>query len=613
MTAQYEYTPVRLSHLFYYNAVGAIVRTTDYLVTPMDTRYWTDNQKNIAASLIPYVEQVQSALCIDQELRQPPVAKRLENGAVDGECLPAIRFPRWMRCPSCSLLYFKPWKLLPAGEKPRCQECPRTPVLEQVPWVMIHPEGYLADIPWHYLAHKEARQRKQSKCRYDWQFPYLEIRYDEKGANWVRCSRCKAEQRFRPEDRVPWGLAGQQPWIRSAPELAGRPGLLGIVRPVNDVRIHDTQTAVAIVLPPESRLRRGTPVDKLYCSSQKRQEIDNAKTALARKGVLRSIASDFQCSVQDIEKALQDIENGYPLYGQTFTPGILLEKEYQALREPIVDMKEDEDLVTHHHTSEWKRPERETEPQSRPSQVLKAIDKLVAVNRLRAIMVLKGFSRDRGTQVPPDIVGKSKWLPAIELYGEGVFFSFREDILCQWEKQAGFEPRTNRIQKRFQHSQLTFEHEIVVSPRFLFLHTLSHIVIRQLESQAGYPAASLKERIYCQTGKNPMAGILIYVAIPDICGSLGGLAELAEPKRFLALMTSAFDHADWCSLDPVCSEHEGQGPDLLNGAACHCCALIPETACSYKNVLLDRTFISGQTGCESGDVPGFLDFVKEVG
>jgi hypothetical protein len=51
------------------------------------------------------------------------------------------------------------------------------------------------------------------------------------------------------------------------------------------------------------------------------------------------------------------------------------------------------------------------------------VSQLIAVNRLKEIMVLKGFQRMGGTVVEPDIVGESSWLPALELYGEGVFFS----------------------------------------------------------------------------------------------------------------------------------------------------------------------------------------------
>ena len=103
-----------------------------------------------------------------------------------------------------------------------------------------------------------------------------------------------------------------------------------------------------------------------------------------------------------------------------------------------------------------------------------------------------------------------------------------------------------------------------------------------------------------------MAGILIYVAESDIAGSLGGVVEMAEPRRFLQLLSAAYNHAEWCSLDPICSEHEGQGPQLLNRAACHGCALIPETACAYGNVLLDRVFIKGDS---AAGIPAFLDCV----
>jgi hypothetical protein len=153
---------------------------------------------------------------------------------------------------------------------------------------------------------------------------------------------------------------------------------------------------------------------------------------------------------------------------------------------------------------------------------------------------------------------------------------------------------------------------VVVSPRFILLHTLAHLLIRQLEAVAGYPAASLKERIYSKSGKNPMGGILVYVAVPDIEGSLGGLSELAAPKRFLRLLTQVFGHAQWCSLDPVCSEHEGQGPGYLNRAACHACALIPEPSCAYGNALLDRGLIKGSNGGHDGKIPCFLQVQKIV-
>jgi len=144
------------------------------------------------------------------------------------------------------------------------------------------------------------------------------------------------------------------------------------------------------------------------------------------------------------------------------------------------------------------------------------------------------------------------------------------------------------------------------TPRFIMLHTLAHILIREFESSAGYPAASLQERIYCSVSGG-MAGILIYTAVPDIAGSLGGIVELANPAKFIRLLDSAMRHAEWCSLDPVCGEMEGQGPSWLNRAACHGCALVPDTSCSYNNVFLDRVFIKGKL--DEG-IPALIDVMR---
>jgi hypothetical protein len=106
-----------------------------------------------------------------------------------------------------------------------------------------------------------------------------------------------------------------------------------------------------------------------------------------------------------------------------------------------------------------------------------------------------------------------------------------------------------------------------------------------------------------------MCGFLIYTAVADVSGSLGGLMEQAEPKNTLVLLEGAFNHAKWCTLDPVCSEHTGQGRDGLNLAACHGCCLVPDTSCDYGNVLLDRTLIKGD---EVLGIPELEEYIKEI-
>ena len=613
-----EYLPVRLSHLFSHCSVGAIVRGPRYLMTIKDISHWTDKHHNPAGNPILYVQGVCSALGIERELREPPIAQELDNGRIDGVCVPAIRFPEWSRCPECGLLYFRPWKGQQGEEKPRCREedgkkCSQ-PELEQVSWVMIHREGHMNDLPWHFLAHMNSVNQNQRQCGEDRfnSVPYLKLTGDSSSQR-LTCTRCGAAHKFPPPERLAF-KGKRQPWIAEPPEEES-PMPAEILR-INDTRIHSPARRNALVIPPESRIKRGTVVDRLYTNSGLQKEISRKSTPLGRKSALRRAARSLGCTVEKIKRAMDEIAGGYPLYGKNISHGRLLEEEYKALIEKIPNMSDSEDFVTRHQTGTWKKLGDKLGKNSRQHKIFNLVDNLIAVSRLKEIMVFEGFQRKAGRHaqeekdfplVPPDIIGKSPWLPALELYGEGIFFTIAEAVLNRWEKLPALNSRTDDFFRRFAVTGLHFEPEIQISPRFILLHTLSHLLIRQLETKAGYPAASLKERIYCTAGQMPMAGILVYVAVPDIAGSLGGLTELAAPERFIRLLTNVFDHAEWCSLDPVCSEHEGQGPNLLNRAACHGCALIPEPGCAYGNVLLDRIFIKGD---ESSAIPGFLNFTR---
>lgn len=127
------------------------------------------------------------------------------------------------------------------------------------------------------------------------------------------------------------------------------------------------------------------------------------------------------------------------------------------------------------------------------------------------------------------------------------------------------------------------------------LHTISHLLITQLSFECGYSIASLSERLYCSElsdGKE-MAGILIYTASGDSEGTLGGLVRQGRQDAFPRIFKKAVNSAKTCSNDPVCIMSHGQGRDSLNLAACHACALLPETCCEERNAFLDRGMIIG--------------------
>lgn len=601
-----ELIPIRLSHLLGHSGVGAIVRGANGLVVVQDTRQWTDRQRISAGKLIPYVERVRAALGIEEQLREPPVAKKLANGQVDGACVPAKRFPSWMRCPACGAMYSRPWRHDQPDYEPLCnhQDCKRHPKLEQVTWVLAHPEGYLADVPWHFLAHKSVREPTQRNCKVQVQLRLIERGYEERI---LLCDACGARARFRGDERVGFGQGRMQPWTKDD-WVPPRDGVekddddLAQVLIINDTRVYAPVAESVLVIPPESRVRKGTVVDRLYRNSGDRSRIDGARTRLARKGIIRTLATEYRCSPGDIETALADLARGYPLYGENLTPGQLRESEFKAFLEVLPDQREDEDLVTRNKSDGWRELGMASDLGSDERKIVHGVRHLVRVDRLKAVKVFKGFTRLGGKEtVPPDIASKSDWLPAIELYGEGIFLALDEDRLNVWEQTPAVVSRLNRLLPRFAQSGRDAPNPL--TPRFMLLHTLSHLLMRQIEAECGYPAASLLERIYCANTPEPMAGILIHVAVPDIAGSLGGLAELSEPRRFLGILVRALEHSRWCSLDPVCSEHEGQGPGLLNRAACHACALVPEPACEYGNTLLDRGFVRGDV---ANGLPSFL-------
>lgn len=130
------------------------------------------------------------------------------------------------------------------------------------------------------------------------------------------------------------------------------------------------------------------------------------------------------------------------------------------------------------------------------------------------------------------------------------------------------------------------------------MHTFAHLLIKRLCYSCSYGSSSLRERIYYKSDKdNRMNGILIYTSSGDSEGSLGGLVRQGKEHFLGKLIKDAIEDAKWCSSDPVCSDigqSSGQGPDNINGSACHNCCIVPETCCEEFNTLLDRTTLIGK-------------------
>ena len=148
----------------------------------------------------------------------------------------------------------------------------------------------------------------------------------------------------------------------------------------------------------------------------------------------------------------------------------------------------------------------------------------------------------------------------------------------------------------------------IFRPRYLLLHTLAHMLIRELSISSGYNIASIRERIYRSSEYN---GVIIYTASPSSDGSLGGLVKIGKKNHFKSLLSNTINHAKRCSRDPFCidddpqkKERVGAPPNTrLNGSACYACSLLPETSCENSNRLLDRKLIHDPKIGYFGDYP----------
>ncbi|MEV5850326.1 DUF1998 domain-containing protein [Streptomyces sp. NPDC051985] len=224
------------------------------------------------------------------------------------------------------------------------------------------------------------------------------------------------------------------------------------------------------------------------------------------------------------------------------------------------------------------------------------------VKKLREVRALKAFTRLVDAESTTDAKEMRlsehplRWLPAMEVQGEGVFLRLDEDRLGSWEKTVAVAVRVERMRTAHQRAleQRADDPSRVVpspaTPRMVLLHTLAHVLINEWSLEAGYPAAALRERLYAA---DDMAGVLVYTATSDSAGSLGGLVAQGEPEFLDRTVRSAVRRAEWCSSDPLCMETEASGAGGINLAACHACVMLPETSCEHNNVLLDRALLVG--------------------
>jgi len=310
--------------------------------------------------------------------------------------------------------------------------------------------------------------------------------------------------------------------------------------------------------------------------------------------------------IEDYKEDFGD-EGVTKVYQKYFASEYTREEFDEALARRMSNIKEYTEIkqmeynaITHHndpaYASNKKHFKAEEDPL--PDYLGKYFSRIIRITRLREVRVLLGFTRvdapDPDADQQANIVyltkGRTeKWLPAAEVNGEGIFIEFSKETIKNWLGIA----KVNEISKKYADSYRGFCESkgwtitVVRDAVYVLMHTFAHLMIKQMSMSSGYSSSAIRERIYFG---DKMTGILLYTGSSDKEGSLGGLVELGNINQMTSLMRDAFQEALVCTNDPECMNNTPAGKNS-NGAACHSCCMISETACENGNRMLDRGLV----------------------
>jgi hypothetical protein len=515
-----------------------------------------------------------------KRFRNPPYRTKYGGG------LPVKTFPRFLVCPRCHRLAdhtkftFEPRKARSqyVCKAPDCDGKGRA-VAYPARFMVACAKGHLSDFPWHRFVHPDVQ------CD-------SELLLEDTGQTGaisdllVKCPTHNAMKNlgsaFGPSGRDNLPLcSAQRPWLGDTdPEGCDeQPRVL--LRGASNAYFPLIVSALSI--PPWSE-----PVQVALGSyAEQMTKLDSAEKVASWLELTDAPELD-QFTAEQIYSALV--------------------RRREGAKETALDLRQEEWRVLQSKPATIQsRAEFQAKVVDAPPVPGEFIERVLLLERLREVRALRGFTR---IDPNPDIgdLGEvqalksgmapimrsqktTDWYPGVDFRGEGIFIQLNEQVVADWEKS----PAVVKMAERHADAEKAWcdARGLPFRPapsRYLLLHTLSHVVIRQLSLDCGYASTSLRERIYSSTDSDmPMAGFMIYTATPDSDGSLGGLVELGRPDDLGPLIKHALEGAALCAGDPFCASRRPEDDSgELNGAACHACLLIAETACEAGNRHLDR-------------------------
>lgn len=593
---------VRPSQLLWTYGPGALIDLPSLSVVTLGIDQWEKDRCQPIAEprLLTAVRKVLGAQV--ENLRMPPFQKSELVDPWSAEAnigVPVRPFPRWMRCVKCGLLSpfdaglfeikenrFRPERTRfvhqgcrgSKGDQP-AKDADAVPAR----FLLACRDGHLDDFPWHYFVHGG-----NSSCKGT-------LRFFESGASlqtenlWVKCDACGASRSIAQA----FGKAGKE----NLPSCRGRhPHLDHFDEECDEearaVLLGSTNSWFPITLSALAIPQAKDPLGQLiqdgwefFDDLDSEAAVAVAVKTLKKTGALPGID---KYPASNIWAAIEAHRNGG---GQ------------ETVGEADIKGPEWDVLTAANPPADY--PHFMSKKVGTPTGFENRIARVLLLERLREVNALLGFTRVEAPEDSSDpnerpqmaslARRKPDWVPANQVHGEGIFIQFDEAALRQWEAQVGVQRVDGMLRAGhggWRNSRHLDPNEGYPGIRYAMLHTLSHLLIRELALECGYNAASIRERIYADVSSaNPQAGILIYTAAADSDGTLGGLVDLGKPENLGRLLRQALNRSKICSSDPLCSEHDPGKDRSLHAAACHACSLVAETSCERGNRYLDRSLL----------------------
>lgn len=604
-------------------AMSVLVNGTSVITAGLDHWYQPDDASDLA--LEEYQEhdwRLEARLRVS-EFRLPPDFRYQGQGNDNRNVkltVPVLRFPRWCFCMFCKRLELS---TLTMQQPVICKDKKHAdwkykPRMSQVPFVAVCGAGHLDDFPFDKWVHRAHRPSCAGTLR------LKSLGGGGLEGQRVVCDACGKERNLRgitearfangeehttlsdqlssPDD--PYLCTGARPWLAQLDGVCDQP-MRGALRAAGNVYFPKVESSIYL------------PRKEGAVSSEMHELMRHP----AVSGTMRTLHDIFGIKLDVSMLRHQLLRNVSP---ELFGP--ISDEELIAGYRDLLGVGEDEPESGEESDAElltgddiWRYPEFQHIRLTPKDDYLTATDpglhadldsyleRVRSVDVLRETRALRGFTRVRDDVLKLS-VGKAllrrrplppvqDWLPAYVVKGEGIYFELDPTRLAAWETRADVQARAQKITDHYGRaaSQRGLQTR-TLTPRFVLLHTLGHLLINELVFACGYSSASLRERLYVSSAPGrEMAGLLIYTAAGDSEGTMGGLVRMARPENLRSVFGSAVSGARWCSTDPVCMDvgEKGQGPDSCNLAACHGCGLLPETSCEEFNRFLDRGLVIG--------------------